>query len=619
MAGAGQRNPTAENVVVVAVKAEKEITKTPLAWALTHIVRPGDFVTLLAIIGNSREQRRWQWSFPKLNSVSRGGRRKGDVSASCGQMALQFHGFDEPGEVNIRIKVVIAGDPAAPPTGTVAAESKLLCANWIVLDGQLKQEVKGCLAELPHCSVVLMKRSHAKVLRLNLGGAAPLNKPQPCLTPPSAKPSRSPPRPEEEEEEEEEDDQKSPKIKHPTPASSGGEDSSFVSFLREYRQSSSSSCTATAGRSSPFFSEVLLRSRRALNAGEVCFAIVEEVAPALCSVCRLKAAGFGRAARWFGYGELEAATEGFSEGNFVAEGGLGWVHRGVLADGRVVAVKTLKALAGPDREQDEEFRAEVEVLSRAQHRHVVLLLGFCAEGPRRVLVYEYVCHGSLALHLHGRNTPPLDWAARVKIAMGAARGLRYLHEDCRVGFVHHDVRPSNILLTHDFQPLVGDYGLGRWMTEVNGTDLRMIGKFGYLAPEYIESGAMTEKADIYAFGVVLLELITGRRAVDMGRAKGQQLLSDWARPSLTTPSALGRILDPWLDPSQTARQATAMATAASLCLRRDPLVRPTMSQVIRILEGERMVADLVGPGEIGPRGSHSQRMAHDAVRKALLF
>lgn len=127
------------------------------------------------------------------------------------------------------------------------------------------------------------------------------------------------------------------------------------------------------------------------------------VPPPLCSICRHKAPVFGKPPRWFSLGELEEATGGFSEANFVSEGGFGWVHRGLLPDGRVVAVKTLKTLAGP--KANDEFRAEVEVLSRAQHRNVVLLLGFCVEGPRRVLVYEYVCNGSLAVHLHGKKLP----------------------------------------------------------------------------------------------------------------------------------------------------------------------------------------------------------------------
>ncbi|CAA6657752.1 unnamed protein product [Spirodela intermedia] len=521
MAGAGQGNPPTENVVLVAVKAEREISKTPLAWALAHVVRPGDFVTLLAVIGSHKEQRRWLWSFPKFTSDCSSGRRGGlpedrrkcDVSASCSQMALQFHGFQDQSEVNMRIKVVVSGEAAAAG-GAVAEESKRVGANWIVLDRQLKHEAKGCMEELPHCNVVLMKRSNAKVLRLNLGGAAPLHMPHqplPAFThvipPPAASAMAEQPAERQRREAEEEAKLRQHRIKHSTPTSSTEEDDSMVSFLREYRASTSSSSTTTGGSSSPFVCEhnplyeglrsVVLKfyflRRRQENqqsssdpsywspapntqngrqvywapndqiyiSSPVAHSIPEEpslplaaaktlheaftesdqlfgarrigyehadrgrdlmyqsdgrdavsllrsppppVSP-LCSICRHKAPVFGKPPRWFNFGELEEATGGFSDANFVAEGGFGWVHRGLLPDGRVVVVKTLKTLAGP--KGNDEFRAEVEVLSRAQHRNVVLLLGFCVEGPRRVLVYEYVCNGSLAVHLHDDCNGPI--------------------------------------------------------------------------------------------------------------------------------------------------------------------------------------------------------------------
>ncbi|KAL5698388.1 non-specific serine/threonine protein kinase [Ranunculus cassubicifolius] len=173
--------------------------------------------------------------------------------------------------------------------------------------------------------------------------------------------------------------------------------------------------------------------------------------PPLCSICQHKAPVFGKPPMWFSYAELELATGGFSEANFLAEGGFGSVHRGVLPDGQAVAVKQHKLASS---QGDHEFCSEVEVLSCAQHRNVVMLIGFCVEDRRRLLVYEYICNSSLDSHLYGRNQQPLEWAARQKIAVGAARGLRYLHEECRVGcIVHRDMRPNNILITHDFEPL----------------------------------------------------------------------------------------------------------------------------------------------------------------------
>ncbi|CAI0543819.1 unnamed protein product [Linum tenue] len=309
--------------------------------------------------------------------------------------------------------------------------------------------------------------------------------------------------------------------------------------------------------------------------------------PPLCSMCKHKAPGFGSPPKWFAYGELEAATKGFSKENFLAEGGFGSVYRGVLQDGRVVAVKQHKSVSS---QGDVEFCSEVEVLSCAQHRNVVMLIGFCVEGGRRLLVYEYICNGSLDSHLFALNKDPLTWAARQKIAVGAARGLRYLHEECRVGcIVHRDMRPNNILVTHDFEPMVGDFGLARWQPQADlGVSTRIIGTFGYLAPEYVQSGRITEKADVYAFGVVLLELVTGRKAIDVGKPKGQQCLTEWARPLLEKKATI-ELVDPRLNNCYLEPQLSNMMQCALLCLQRDPDFRPRMSQVLRMLEGEMVM------------------------------
>ncbi|KAH9713278.1 protein kinase domain-containing protein [Citrus sinensis] len=323
--------------------------------------------------------------------------------------------------------------------------------------------------------------------------------------------------------------------------------------------------------------------------------------PPLCSICQHKAPVFGKPPRWFSYAELELATGGFSQANFLAEGGFGSVHRGVLPDGQAVAVKQHKLASS---QGDHEFCSEVEVLSCAQHRNVVMLIGFCIEDRRRLLVYEYICNGSLDSHLYGCHQEPLEWSARQKIAVGAARGLRYLHEECRVGcIVHRDMRPNNILLTHDFEPLVGDFGLARWQPDGDmGVETRVIGTFGYLAPEYAQSGQITEKADVYSFGVVLVELVTGRKAVDLNRPKGQQCLTEWARPLLEE-YAIDELVDPRLGNHYSEHEVYCMLHAASLCIRRDPHSRPRMSQVLRILEGDTVIDTYMStPGyDVGSR------------------
>ncbi|XP_037428943.1 inactive protein kinase SELMODRAFT_444075-like [Triticum dicoccoides] len=335
--------------------------------------------------------------------------------------------------------------------------------------------------------------------------------------------------------------------------------------------------------------------------------------PPLCSVCQHKTPVFGKPPRWFSYAELEHATGGFSRANFLAEGGFGSVHRGVLPDGQAIAVKQHRLASSS--QGDVEFCSEVEVLSCAQHRNVVMLIGFCVEGKRRLLVYEYICNRSLDTHLYGRHKETLGWAARQKIAVGAARGLRYLHEECRVGcIIHRDMRPNNILVTHDFEPLVGDFGLARWQPDGDmGVDTRVIGTFGYLAPEYAQSGQITEKADVYSFGIVLVELVTGRKAVDINRPKGQQFLTEWARPLLEE-HAIDDLIDPRLEDRFCENEVYCMLHAANLCIRRDPHSRPRMSHVLRILEGDMVVESggcISAPSS--DAGSMSRRMLSDRL------
>ncbi|KAL0425004.1 UNVERIFIED_CONTAM: putative proline-rich receptor-like protein kinase PERK11 [Sesamum radiatum] len=252
-----------------------------------------------------------------------------------------------------------------------------------------------------------------------------------------------------------------------------------------------------------------------------------------------------------------------------------------------------------------------------------MLIGFCIEDGRRLLVYEYICNGSLDSYLYGRHQDVLAWTARQKIAVGAARGLRYLHEECRVGcIVHRDMRPNNILITHDFEPLVGDFGLARWQPDgETGVETRVIGTFGYLAPEYAQSGQVTEKADVYSFGVVLLELVTGRKAVDLNRPKGQQCLTEWARPLLEA-YAIDELVDPHLRNNYSEHEVYCMLQAASLCIRRDPQARPRMSQVLRILEGDMMdSSQALMPGiDVGNRSgriwfNHQPQHEHESPRR----
>ncbi|CAL9239921.1 unnamed protein product [Arabidopsis halleri] len=294
--------------------------------------------------------------------------------------------------------------------------------------------------------------------------------------------------------------------------------------------------------------------------------------------------GLGNSKALFSYEELVKATNGFSQENLLGEGGFGCVYKGILPDGRVVAVKQLKIGGG---QGDREFKAEVETLSRIHHRHLVSIVGHCISGDRRLLIYDYVSNNDLYFHLHGEKSV-LDWATRVKIAAGAARGLAYLHEDCHPRIIHRDIKSSNILLEENFDARVSDFGLARLALDCNThITTRVIGTFGYMAPEYASSGKLTEKSDVFSFGVVLLELITGRKPVDTSQPLGDESLVEWARPLIShaiETEEFDSLADPKLGGNYVESEMFRMIEAAGACVRHLATKRPRMGQIVRAFE-----------------------------------
>ncbi|XP_062150486.1 proline-rich receptor-like protein kinase PERK8 [Alnus glutinosa] len=311
--------------------------------------------------------------------------------------------------------------------------------------------------------------------------------------------------------------------------------------------------------------------------------------------------GVSNSRSWFTYEELIQATNGFSTQNLLGEGGFGCVYKGVLTDGRDVAVKQLKIGGG---QGEREFRAEVEIISRIHHRHLVSLVGYCISERQRLLVYEFVQNDTLHRHLHGEGQPVMDWATRLKVAVGSARGLAYLHEDCHPRIIHRDIKSSNILLNTNFEARVADFGLAKLALDSNThVTTRVMGTFGYMAPEYATSGKLTEKSDVYSFGVVLLELITGRKPVDSSQPLGDESLVEWARPLLTEAledEDFDRLVDPTLEKNYVAIEMFRMIEAAAACVRHSAARRPRMSLVVRALETVDEFSDLTNgmkPGQ----------------------
>ncbi|XWS17266.1 hypothetical protein CRYUN_Cryun33cG0052900 [Craigia yunnanensis] len=301
------------------------------------------------------------------------------------------------------------------------------------------------------------------------------------------------------------------------------------------------------------------------------------------------ALGFSKST--FTYEELARATDGFSDANLLGQGGFGYVHRGVLPNGKEVAVKQLKAGSG---QGEREFQAEVEIISRVHHKHLVSLVGYCISGTTRMLVYEFVTNNTLEFHLHGKGRPTMDWPTRMIIALGSAKGLAYLHEDCHPKIIHRDIKTANILLDFKFEAKVADFGLAKFFSDVNThVSTRVMGTFGYLAPEYASSGKLTEKSDVFSFGVMLLELITGHRPV--GSSYMEDSLVDWARPLLTRALDDGNfdsLVDPKLQKEYNHNELARMIACAAACVRHSARRRPRMSQIVRALEGDASLSDL---------------------------
>ncbi|XP_066381550.1 proline-rich receptor-like protein kinase PERK8 [Miscanthus floridulus] len=289
--------------------------------------------------------------------------------------------------------------------------------------------------------------------------------------------------------------------------------------------------------------------------------------------------------RFFSYDELYQITDGFSAQRLLGEGGFGSVYKGRLPDGKHVAIKRLKDGGG---QGEREFQAEVEIISRVHHRHLVSLVGYCIFNDQRLLVYDFVPNNTLHYHLHGHGMPVLEWSMRVKIAAGAARGIAYLHEDCHLRIIHRDIKSSNILLDNNFEAKVADFGLARLALDaVTHVTTRVMGTFGYMAPEYASSGKLTDRSDVFSFGVVLLELITGQKPVDASRPLGDESLVEWSRPLLSRAldtGDLGGLVDPRLEMNLNEVEMFHMIEAAAACIRHSASRRPRMSQVVRVLE-----------------------------------
>lgn len=340
--------------------------------------------------------------------------------------------------------------------------------------------------------------------------------------------------------------------------------------------------------------------------------------------------------RVFTYSELKSATRNFRPDSALGEGGFGTVYKGWIDEigptgdkvnsGITVAVKALN----PDGLQGHrEWLAEVNFLGQFPHPNLVKLIGYCCENEHRLLVYEFMPRGSLENHLFRKSALPLSWATRMKIALGAAKGLAFLH-GAEKSVIYRDFKTSNILLDSDYTAKLSDFGLAKDGPEGDQTHVstRVMGTYGYAAPEYVMTGHLTWRSDVYSFGVVLLELLTGRRSMDKTRPSGEHNLVEWARPYLRDKRKLLQIVDPRLEGLYSVKGAQKAASLAFHCLGHNPKARPMMSDVVQTLEPLQNMRDMAsasytyvagsGNADSGAQKQAMQKMngSHPSMQRA---
>ncbi|XP_056158889.1 probable protein kinase At2g41970 isoform X2 [Syzygium oleosum] len=288
--------------------------------------------------------------------------------------------------------------------------------------------------------------------------------------------------------------------------------------------------------------------------------------------------------------ELNRLTGNFGSKALIGEGSYGRVFYARLSTGQEAAVKKLDT--STSQEPDSEFAEQLSNVSRLKNEHFVELIGYCLEANNRILVLQFATKGSLHDVLHGRKGvqgaepgPVLTWNQRVKIAYGAAKGLEYLHEKVQPSIVHRDVRSSNVLLFNDFVTKIADFNLSNQSSDTAARlhSTRVLGTFGYHAPEYAMTGQITQKSDVYSFGVVLLELLTGRKPVDHTMPKGQQSLVTWATPRLSE-DKVKQCVDPKLNDDYPPKAIAKLAAVAALCVQYEADFRPNMTIVVKALQ-----------------------------------
>lgn len=327
----------------------------------------------------------------------------------------------------------------------------------------------------------------------------------------------------------------------------------------------------------------------------------------------------------FSFAELKTSTRNFRPDSVLGEGGFGSVFKGWIDENTFAAAKpgtgiiiAVKRLNQESFQGHKEWLAEVNYLGQLSHPHLVKLIGYCLEDEHRLIVYEFMPRGSLENHLFRRGSyfQPLSWSLRLKVALGAAKGLAFLHS-AETKVIYRDFKTSNILLDSSYNAKLSDFGLAKDgpTGDKSHVSTRVMGTYGYAAPEYLATGHLTTRSDVYSYGVVLLEMLSGRRAVDKNRPSGEHNLVEWAKPYLANKRKIFRILDNRLEGQYTMDGAYKAATLALRCLSMEAKFRPTMDEVVTALEQLQESNDTRVPQSNLSNGARVRRRSADDTRR----
>ncbi|KAJ7554931.1 hypothetical protein O6H91_05G015700 [Diphasiastrum complanatum] len=289
--------------------------------------------------------------------------------------------------------------------------------------------------------------------------------------------------------------------------------------------------------------------------------------------------------RIFTLKELSTATNNFNYDNKLGEGGFGSVYWGQIWDGSQIAVKRLKVFTTTN---EMAFAIEVEILGRVKHKNLLSLRGYCAEGQERLIVYDYMPNLSLLSHLHGQQSVEglLNWKRRMNVAIGSAEGIEYLHHYATPHIIHRDIKASNVLLDSNFEAQVADFGFAKFIPDgVTHVTTRVKGTLGYLAPEYAMWGKVSESCDVYSFGILLLELISGKKPIEKIGPGRKRTIVEWAAP-LVYQERLREMVDPKLEENFDEEELRKVVHVATLCAQNSPENRPTIREVVLLLKDD---------------------------------